>query len=136
MSVSVNEKNRINAPVIIAPIMLVATNSIARSITDVRIVPSMLIRSPLSVAHLQLLSKFLPVKVDTKSVTARYTTAIPKTTHKNAGVTVIAAVIVRNAVIIPSMMLAAVDNNKQLFLQLQPKLFIKKSPPIIVYAKI
>ena len=43
--------------------------------------------------------------VEAKSITLRYTTAMPKTVHKNAGVTVIAAVILRKAAMIPTAML-------------------------------
>jgi hypothetical protein len=43
--------------------------------------------------------------VEAKSITPRYTTAMPKTVHKNAGVRVIAAVILRKAAMIPTAML-------------------------------
>ena len=44
---------------------------------------------------------------------------MPKTTHKNAGVTVITAVMRRNAVIIPIIILVTIAINGQLILQLQ-----------------
>ena len=56
---------------------------------------------------------------------------MPRTTHKNAGVRVITAVMRRKAVIIPIIILAAIANNGQLILQLQ--LYISYSPPSIIY---
>jgi len=129
-----SEKKRIKVPVIIAPTILVAANSIPRSITEVRTVPNMPAEKTLNAGQRQLWNPLPVKKPEVRIAIAWYPTAIPNSTHKKAGVTVITAVIVRNAAIIPSIILAATDNNKQLFLQLHPKLFIK-SPPIILYEK-
>lgn len=127
-----NDKKPSNAPVIIAPIMLVATNSIARSITDNKIVPNIPVRSIVRSGHIHgaLVSEHLIKDVETR-ITARYTTAIPNATHKNAGVTVITAVMRRKAVTTPIITAAATDNNGQFTSHLQ--LHIIYSPPITIY---
>lgn len=118
VEVIVNEKKVKSAPVIIAPIMLVATNSIAKRITASKIVPSMPVRITDKIGHMQLrLPLFLTVTAI--RITARYTTAIPKTTHKNGAVTVITALKRRNAVIIPIIILAIIANPAQFVLQSQ-----------------
>ncbi len=97
--------------------MLVATNSMARRTTESNIVP----RTPASNAVI-ILHKFsqhpLRKTADETRVIARYTTAIPKSTHKNAGTSVITAVILRKAVIIPIIRLATTAITVQLVLQL------------------
>ena len=96
---SKKEKLNKSKPVIIAPTMLVATKVIARSTIENKIV-------------LNALASVVPNAVSTHSVffldnanennaTAIKPTAIPNVTHKNTGGTVITAVILRKAVIIP-----------------------------------
>ena len=112
----IREKNNNKRPVMIAPTTLVAANSIARSTTDIKIVPSIPIRRTGRTAHIQSLIPNPSANDKVISTTARYETAIPNTTHKNAGVTVIVAVIVKNAVIIPIIMLATIASPVQLLL--------------------
>lgn len=90
----------------IAPITLVAANDIDNNISEVRIVPRIPIINAENAGHLQRVSSDLSLFFVPTKASARYTTAIPNTTHKNAGVTVITAEKVRNAVIIPMIMLA------------------------------
>ncbi len=51
--VTVSEKNVSNAPEIIAPIILVATNSMAKRTIDVKIVPRIPVKSTGSTVHIQ-----------------------------------------------------------------------------------
>lgn len=106
-----------------APITLVAANVIPRRITDVRIVPKMPVRKADNPEQTQL-RVVLPLSIDAPRVIARYTTAIPKRTHKNAGVNVITAVMLRKAAIIPIITLAIIAIPVQFGLQLQFKLDI------------
>ena len=55
---------------------------------------------------------------------------MPNATHKNAGVIVIAAEKVRNAVIIPTIILATIESPMQSPLHLQLELVIIISPPL------
>lgn len=118
-------KKRIDAPEIIAPITLVAAKSTARRITDVRIVPKM----PVSISGklVQPQSDALE-KGDFIRAMAKYTTAMPKITHKKAGVNVITAEYLRKAAIMPIIML----DTAAIPLQLQFILHIL-SPPDISY---
>lgn len=124
VTVSTRDRKNINAPVIIAPIILVAAKVIARSITAVRAVPKIPVSNTGNVLHTQPSASLLLLRADARSATPRYTTAIPSATHKNAGVTVITAVIVKNAATTPKMMLARTARAVQLLLQPQPNLFI------------
>lgn len=107
-----SEKKKRRTPTIIAPKTLVAGNVIANNIIERSIVPNIPARTndkgvsiqPHNLRHLKL--------ADTIRFTARYTTAIPKRTHKNAGVTVITAVIVSKVAIIPTIALAPIANNE------------------------
>jgi hypothetical protein len=121
VSVRVRKNDRSRSPVITAPIMLVAANSIASSIIAKKIVAIMAPRSTESVVLIQQGRQLLQQLIDTvvSSIMARYTTAMPKTTHKNAGVTVMAAVILRNAAIIPTAMLIIRATVVQVFLHEQ-----------------
>ena len=85
--VSVRENAARFKPVIIAPVMLVATNVIASNISEVRIVPKMPASNTGRILHTQWKSSAFAVKTNSK----RYKTAIPKAVHKNAGATVIVA---------------------------------------------
>ena len=134
VSVSVRKNDSRRSPVITAPIMLVATNSIARSIIAKNIVARIAPRSTESMVRIQQGRQLLQQLIDTvaSSTMARYTTAMPKTTHKNAGVTVIAAVILRNAAIIPTAMLTIRATVVHVLLHEQSLLDIF-SPPNLLY---
>lgn len=129
----VSEKNRSSAPAIIAPITLVAAKLIAKRIRDVRIVPRMPVISTDNILHTQLRMLIARAAV-TINNTASATTAIPKVTHKNAGVSAIVAEKTRNAVIIPIIILATIARPVQLVLQPQFILSISFTSTI-VYAK-
>ena len=113
------EKKNSNAPVMIAPITLVATKVIAKRITDVKTVPKIPVRIAGRLTHTHSLLPKVRKMVHVTNRTPRYTTAIPNNTHKNAGVTVMTAVILSIAVTIPMIMLAMSANPIQLNLQLQ-----------------
>lgn len=87
--------------------MLGSTKPIAKSISESSIVPSMPISRVVMVAQPQPLP---PVNCKI----ARYPTAMPNVTQKNTGVKKITSVIVKNAVITPTIMLATTATNPQL----------------------
>jgi hypothetical protein len=124
-----------SAPVIIAPIMLVATNSIAKRITEVRIVPRIPVNRVGTMEHTQRLIPDIRICAAESRVNPRNATAIPKTTQRNIGVRVITAVILRNAAIMPMIILATIARPAQLHLQSQPHLDICYSPPITIYSQ-
>ena len=133
------EKKNKSAPVIIAPITLVAANVTARRTTDNKIAPKIPARINESGALMQLLLPQQFWLAATARFTARYTTAIPKTTHKNAGVTVITAVILKSVVTIPIIILAAMANKEhsEPLSQEQEQLYFDIfSPPIILYESV
>lgn len=118
VSETTSERNVSSNPEIIAPITLVAANVIPKRTIDTSIAPSIAIKSTERILHTHSLA--LPrIFVLVIRVIARYTTAIPRTTHKNAGVTVIVAVKVKNAVIIPMMIAATMLMPRQLHLHPQ-----------------
>ena len=98
--------------------MLVAANVMARRITAARIVPSIPIKMAFKLAQKHLHLDAGVDSADAKYETPRYTTAIPNNTHKNAGVTVIVAVMVRRVVTAPRIILAITASTTQLNLQL------------------
>jgi hypothetical protein len=117
--VSIKDKNAKSPPVIIAPTILVATKSIASSTTDNTIAPKIPVRSVDKTVHKQLFLTFGHCEIDVEiRIIARYTTAIPSITHKNASPTVITAVMRKNAVIMPIIILATIAKNGQVILQL------------------
>ena len=132
--VTVSEKNASNAPLIIAPITLPAANAIPKRITDVKIVPRIPVSKAGRIEHTQPRIPLPRTTAPIIGVNARYTTAMPNKTHKNAGVMVITAVKVRIAVIIPIIILATMELSKQLPLQVQLIELIHYSPPIIIYS--
>ena len=89
VDVKISDRNASNAPVIIAPIMLVAANVMPKSTKETSAAPKIPVSSVDRIAQ-HLAQGFLAA---TRSVTARYTTAMPRTTHRKAGATVITAVI-------------------------------------------
>jgi hypothetical protein len=138
VSVSVRKNENKSNPVTIAPTMLVATNSTARRSTARNTVAIIAPRSTKIVVFRQqgLASLQQPTDADITSTTARYTTAIPKTVHKNAGVTVIAAVILRKAVTIPiTILIISAMVVHVLFLHEQ-SLFDIFSPPTPLYVSL
>lgn len=115
--VNTSEKNASRAPEKSAPIMLVAAKVTAKRIKDSNTVPRIPIRRTRIVLQTHLRS--VSVTAEIMRVIPRKITAIPKTTHKNAGVKVITAVKRRMAVIIPIIILAAVARPVQLNSQVQ-----------------
>lgn len=121
----IRAKKRTDAPEIIASITLEAAKSTARRIIDVRIVPKMPVSISGKFAHPQ---SEAPEKGDFMRAMAKYTTAMPKITHKKAEVNSIAAEYFKNAAIIPIITL----DTAAMPLQLQFILHIL-SPPDISY---
>ena len=117
-----SEKNSSSAPAIIAPSTLVAAKLTARSIIDVKIVPNIPTSTKDSGVSIHLHVPQHLTLAETKRFTAKYTTAIPRTTHKNTGVIVMTAVIVSNVVIIPIITLAAMASNEHCAPRLQEQL--------------
>lgn len=104
VSVSVRKNANRSRPVKTAPKMLVAGNSTASNKTASSTVAIIAARRTAIIVLMQ--QGALPPQhlndVAVRRIVLRYTTAIPKTVHKNAGVTVIAAVILRKAVMMPT----------------------------------
>ncbi len=112
-----SEKNASNSPVMIAPITLVAANVTPKRTIDISIAPRIAIKRIGRILHTQPVIPALRIATLVTSVIARYTTAIPKTTHKKAGVTAITALKVKKAVIMPMIMLATIATPTQLHLE-------------------
>ena len=117
--ITIREKNVSNAPVIIAPIALVAAKGIAKRTSDVRIVPRMPLSKVGSTDDTQPRMPLLRITVDIIGVIAKNKTAMPNKTHKNAEVTVITAIKRSVAAIIPMIILAAIAIREQSLLLLQ-----------------
>ena len=130
--VKISTKKVNSAPVIKAPKILVAAKVTPRSTKDVIMVPKMPNSNAFKLLQRQQLS--LERNADLKSKMARYTTAMPKVVHKNAGVNVMMALNRKIAVTMPAIKAAKMPKPVQSLLQLQEKLNIK-SPPAILYAK-
>lgn len=110
----VRVKNPSSAPDKIAPSRLVAANVTPRSTSERKIVPSIPTKRAIITEHIQDLSSY-PSEIDViRRLTPRYTTPIPKITHKKAGVRVIVALYVKNAVIILTIILATTPRPTQL----------------------
>lgn len=101
-AVMMSVKKKRSAPVIIAPIKLVASKAINKRITAVNAVPKMpaVMRDKLEQTQSE---EFLSLG-DVNIKIARYTIAIPSAAHKKTGVKVITHVILRRAVIKPTIM--------------------------------
>ena len=94
--------------------MLVAANSTAKRIAAVKMVPRIPVRIAERMAQiLQPRIQVSPKNGVFASKIARYPTAMPRTTHKNAGSTVMTAAKRRNAVIVPIIKLAINANARQ-----------------------
>ena len=106
-------------PVKIAPITLVATKVIAKRIIERSTEPRIPASKTGIILHKHFLNPVLRSNIEDIRRIARYTIATPRTTHKNAGVTVITAINLSIAVTIPRIMLATTEYTKQLFLQQQ-----------------
>ena len=122
--VIIRAKKPSNKPAKIAPITLVAAKLTAKRISESKIVPKIPIISVVNDEHIHLLVPLLSDAAVITAVMPRYTIAIPKVTHKNAGVRVMVALKVRNAVIMPIIILATTANTVQLGPQLQFVLYI------------
>lgn len=130
VSANIKEKNPIRAPEIIVPIMLVTAKVIPKRIKDVNIAPKIAVSKTESTGQIQLFTEMLENLDDNIRIIARYTVATPKTTHKNAGVKVITAVVESSAPIAPKIMLAITAITEQLDLHEHKDIF---SPPNTVY---
>lgn len=107
-----------------APMILVAAKVIANKITEIRAVPRIPVKTAVNVP-LVYLQDFLPWQQQVvASNTAKYPIAIPNATHKNAGVTVITALICKKAAITPIIALAITAKLTQLGLFSQQKIDI------------
>ena len=129
VDVTVRKKKNKSAPARTAPITLVAANSTASRTIDNKTVPRIPTSSAVIIVH-KLPQQTLRKSAALMSVTARYTTATPRITHKNAGVRVIVAVILRNAVIMPIIRLATIAITVQPGLQLLHDVDIKIHLPL------
>lgn len=127
------EKKKSKAPTKIVPKMLVAAKVTPKRITDTKIEPRIPVSKALVLLHEQpLWHKYLSALYAIK-VMARKPTEIPKTTHKNAGVTVMAAVKLKIAAIRPTSKLAAMEISVQLYFGRQLQFDIDISPPGLIY---
>ena len=117
VEVTIRKKKNKSAPVRIAPITLVAANSIARNTMERSIVPIIPAIRAVTVQH-KSLQLSLTERAETAKATARYTTAMPRSTHKNAGVREIAPVILRKDATIPAIRLVTTAITTQPGLQL------------------
>ncbi len=129
-----SEKKRSNAPVIIAPITLVAAKVTAKRTTDARIVPKTPVINTGRILQIHLLSPFSLSAGEIPKSNPKNTTAIPPVTHKKAGATAMVAVIVKIAVTKPIIILAKIASVIQRFLLHPQAKFVITSPPILVYA--
>ena len=116
VDVTARKKKNKRAPARIAPITLVATNWIASKTMERSTVPKIPVSSAVIMEHNPSQHSF-PKIAPAKRITARYTTAIPSNTHKKAGVRVMVAVILKNAVIMPMTRLANTAKTVRLVLQ-------------------
>ena len=114
VAVTVKEKKNSSKPTIIAPTTLVAAKVIAKRTIANKIVPK-IPASRVLMAALTFLHSGLTVSPVTVNNTARYPTAIPNTTQRKVGVTVIVAVNVKNAATTPIIALAIIAKTVQLF---------------------
>lgn len=130
VSANIKEKKPINAPEIIVPIILVVAKVIPKRIKDVNTAPNIAVNKTESTGHIQLFTEMFENRADVIRIIARYTVATPRTTHKNAGVRVITAVVVRTAPIAPKIILTMTATTEQLYLQEHKDIF---SPPNTVY---
>ena len=110
-------KKRRSRPVIIAPIILVAAKVIASKITAVKIVPKIPVKKIGRTEQIHSLVEEERESAAEIRATPKYKTAIPNSTHKNAGVTVMVAVIAKTVVTTPITTLAKTDKMPQLLLK-------------------
>lgn len=132
-AVMMSEKKKIKSPVIIAPAILVATNVIPRRITDVRTVPR-IPRSRVRIEeHRHCSPELLLIYGEATSVARRYATAMPNSTQRKAGVTVMVAVMVRTVVTTPNITPAMTARAVQLLVQLQLVIIFTSVNSICIY---
>ncbi len=108
-----------------------AVRSMSRRISENSTVPSTPAINVLSDAHRQKFSLFLQIKGAVKRVTARSTSATPKKIQYTKAGTAKIAEKLRNAATMPTMTLAMTAKIVQSHFVLQPQIFIK-SPPVII----
>ena len=101
----IKDKNKIANPDIIAPTTLVAAKVTPKRISDVKAVPRIPVNKTGKIRHIQIRGVEPRESAKVTKIIARKTTEIPSKTHKNAGARVIVAEKVKNAAIIPIMML-------------------------------
>lgn len=106
--VRISTKKKSNTPVRIAPIILVAAKLIAKRRIARNIVPKMPMSNAVR-AEQRHLEAVPCIKAADTNANAKNATAIPNTTHKNTGATVITAAKVRNAVTTPIKRLTITD---------------------------
>ena len=123
VSANIKEKNPINAPEIMVPIMLVVAKVMPKRIKAVNTAPKIAVNKTERTGQIQLFTEIFENLADANKIIARYTVATPKTTHKNAGVNVITAVVRKTAAITPIMMLAIIAATEQFDLQEQTDIF-------------
>ncbi|MBR2715655.1 MAG: hypothetical protein IKB73_05565 [Ruminococcus sp.] len=133
--VIIKERDSSNSPTNTAPKALVAGNVMPSNITEIRIAPIIPAMNA-EIIDFEHLGVSYRLSDEMIYAVKRYTTAIPKTTHKNAGVTVIIPVIVSTALTIPITTLEAIAIIKHSFLLLQFCLSICFSPPIYIMLKV
>ncbi len=112
-----SEKKNSKNPVIIAPITLVAAKVMPRRITEVKVVPRIAVRNVPRFA--QQFSVLVRPSTEVRRLIPRNPTAMPKSTHKNAGVIVMRAVKRKIAARTPMIILAIRDFPVQLIVQSQ-----------------
>ncbi len=121
------KKKNTKMPVKIAPVRLVAAKVTPKSTRENKIVPKAPMRFADKGEQTQGFSPIAPANAEDSRLTARYTTAMPKSTHKKTGVTVMAAVKRRKVAMTPRTIEPMTDKLTQF--QLQEQGYIK-SPPM------
>ena len=115
-----------------APMMLVATKVIANNMTEVSAVPKIPVKIAVNAALPHRQQPDARQHLEVANSTTKYTMAVPSATHKNAGVTVITAVICKRAATTPRIALAITAKVTQLGLFSQQKIDINFSPPLSI----
>ena len=133
VAVMISEKKNKSTPVRIAPTILVATNGIANKTTENSTVPTIPLSKEFTVFAVQDAAVASVSNAFTSRI-AKYATATPNVTHKNAGVTVMTAMMRKKAATTPIIRLTTTAMLVHVFLQPQPKFAISKSPPIPPYS--
>lgn len=131
--VNIKEKENTSKPTRIAPITLVATTSIIKSIVANRTLPSIPKNRTESTEHKVRQDVEVCVNETASSVTTRKIRAIIITLPNSTGGIASTAVIWRNAAIIPIIKLAMIAIPVQFHFVSQFEIDIYDSPPSIIY---